>query len=214
MSGVKLAEVLDRAGVQSKTVQLVFYGRDGYSESVPIDHARRYGLLVYAMNGVLLPEAHGAPVKVEVPGLYGFKNMKWLTRIVAVDTPYQSVWTQEGWTSTAVYQTMSRIDVIAPRKDGAGHTIGVTIAGIAFAGVRGISQVEVQINEGNWQPAILNAPPISDLTWTQWQIESPAQGQVTVSVRATDGSGVLQTAEAHPQFPNGATGWHSLTMTV
>ena len=200
--------------MRSNALQLVFYGRDGYSESVPIDHARQYGLLVYAMNGLLLPDTHGAPIKVEVPGLYGFKNMKWLTRIEVVDTPYRSVWTQEGWTESAIYQTMSRIDTIAPRTDAAGKIVGLTAAGVAFAGLRGISKVEVQINSGDWQAAALNMPSISDKTCTQWRIDSPAHGPVSVSVRATDESGTLQVETPHPQFPNGATGWHTVTVTI
>jgi DMSO/TMAO reductase YedYZ molybdopterin-dependent catalytic subunit len=208
MSGARLSDVLTKSSVQAGATQAVFYGRDGYAESVPLTDALDRGLLVYAMNGVLLPDDHGAPLKVEVPGLYGFRNMKWLTRIALVATPFQSVWIQEGWTALD-YKTMSRIDAITANPSG-----GATIAGIAFAGLRGIKSVEVQINGGAWQAAILHTPPISDKSWTQWRLDILQRGQLTVIVRATDGSGVAQISDDHGQFPDGATGLHHVTIQL
>ncbi|MHB8624867.1 MAG: molybdopterin-dependent oxidoreductase [Aggregatilineales bacterium] len=208
MSGVRLADVLQKVGVKPEAVQFVFYGRDGYAESVPVDHALSNGLLTYAMNGLLLPDAHGAPLKVEIPGLYGFKSMKWLTRIEAVATPYQSVWTQAGWTSSAIVKTMSRIDAITPDADGA------IISGVAFAGLREISRVEVQINGGGWQAATLNIPPLSNKTWVQWRLNTSAQGDLTVVVRAIDGTGISQISDKHSQFPDGASGLHTIAIHV
>ena len=166
------------------------------------------GLLVYAMNGLLLPDAHGAPLKVEVPGLYGFRNMKWLTRIELVSDPFQSIWTLEGWTARD-YKTMSRIDAITKNPNG-----GTTIAGIAFAGLHGIQRVEVQVNGGQWQPATLHQPPISANSWTQWRLDITERGTLTVTVRATDEHGLAQIRENHPQFPDGATGLHSMTVAL
>ena len=208
MSGARLSDVLHGAKIQTAAIQLVFYGRDGYSESVPLAYALKYGLLVYAMNGVFLPDTHGAPLKVEVPGLYGFKNMKWLTRIEAVATPYKSVWTQEGWTESAFYKTMSCIDSITASASGA------VIAGIAFAGLRGISRVEVQINGAEWQSATLNTPPLSEQTWVQWRIDTSLGGTLNVVVRAVDGAGTPQIETRHTQFPDGASGLHMLSGTV
>ncbi|MEP7286748.1 MAG: molybdopterin-dependent oxidoreductase [Chloroflexota bacterium] len=208
MSGVSLAEIVKQAGVGANVVELVCYGRDGYSESLPLDYALEHGLLTYAMNGVYLPESHGAPVRVEVPGLYGFKNMKWLDRIEAVDQHYVAIWEQQGWTKTAIYKTMSRIDTISSTANGA------VIAGVAFAGLRGISCVEVQINGGEWQVATLHIPPLSGQTWVQWRLETIERGKLTAIVRATDGTGIPQIAADQKQFPDGASGYHSLTVTI
>ncbi len=208
MSGARLTDVLKGAGVQANVIQLVFYGRDGYSESVPLADALDRGLLVYAMNGLFLPDAHGSPLKVEVPGLYGFKNMKWLTRIEAVSTPYKSVWTQEGWTETAIYKTTSRVDAIAPAANGA------VLSGSAFAGTRGISKVEVQINGGAWQTATLNTPPLSAQTWVQWRLDTPLRGTLSVTVRAVDGTGAPQIETPQKQFPDGASGLHTLKANI
>lgn len=210
MSGARLSEVIQRAGILPNAVQLVFYGRDGYVESVLVNDALDNGLLTYAMNGVLLPDAHGAPLKVEVPGAYGFKNMKWLTRVEAVAKPYQSVWTQAGWTSAANVKTMSRIDAIMPNVS----DNGATITGIAFAGLRGISRVEVQVNGGDWQPATLNLPPLSNKTWMQWRLNTSEHGDLRVTVRAFDGTGSPQIATRRPQFPDGASGLHTVEVHV
>ncbi len=207
-SGTRLSDVIKVVGVSSQNLYLVFYGRDGYSESVPLAYAVEHGLLAYAMNGVFLPEAHGAPLKVEVPGLYGFKNMKWLDRIEVVDKPYQSVWAREGWTETAICKTMSRIDAIKVAERGA------AILGIAFAGIRGISRVEVQINDSDWQAATLHTPPLSAQTWVQWRFDTEQRGKVTITVRAVDGTGTPQIETKQQQFPDGASGYHSLTATL
>jgi len=208
MSGVLLDRVMKQAGIKPGAVDLVFYGRDEYSESVPVAYALEHGLLTYAMNGEALPEIHGAPVRVEVPGLYGFKNMKWLDRIEVVDKHYVAIWEEQGWTSNPVVKTMSRIDVIRPAGE------GVVMAGVAFAGTRGIKSVEVQINGGDWQPAILNAPALSNQTWVQWRYHTPQRGKITASVRATDGIGAPQIATEQKQFPDGASGYHTVTVTV
>ncbi len=208
MSGARLGDVLSDARIRPEATQLVFYGRDGYAESLPLADARDHGLLVYAMNGVFLPDAHGAPLKVEVPGRYGFKNMKWLARIEAVAAPFKSVWTQEGWTETAIDQTLSRIDTIMPTANGA------TIVGIAFAGTRGINRVEVQINDGEWQAAQLNAPPLSEDTWVQWRLDTILRGDLRVTVRGVDGAGTPQIETPMHQFPNGATGLQTLNEKI
>ena len=208
MSGARLSDVLAKAGVQSAAREVVFYGRDGYAESVPLADALDRGLLVYAMNGLLLPDAHGAPLKVEVPGLYGFRNMKWLARIALVAVPFQSVWIQEGWTALR-YKTMSRIDAVTANPNG-----GATICGVAFGGLAGIQAVEVQINGGDWLAATLNTPPLAAGTWLQWRIDLPQRGSLTVKVRATDGQGQPQIDTDHVQFPDGATGLHTLSVQL
>lgn len=208
MSGVRLSALLIQAGVRANVVDLVFYGRDGYTENVALHFAHDQGLLTYAMNGEYLPESHGAPLRLEVPGLYGFKNLKWLDRIEAVDQHSPAIWEQEGWTAQPVVKTMSRIDAVYPSATGA------EIAGIAFAGLRGIGSVEVQVNGGAWQPATLNVPPLANQTWVQWRAETTQRGNLTVIVRATDGEGSPQITTDHKQFPDGASGLHRVTVTV
>jgi DMSO/TMAO reductase YedYZ molybdopterin-dependent catalytic subunit len=210
MSGVPLSEVVGelRPGV----VDLVFYGRDGYSESVPVDYALENGWVIYSMNGVALPEVHGAPVRIEMPGLYGFKSMKWLDRIEAVDTHYVAIWEEQGWTSNPVVKTMSRIDTVQPTETGA------IIAGVAFAGMRSISAVDVQVNGGEWKSATLHVPPLADKTWVQWRFETDVKvepnSELTVAVRATDGEGNPQITDVQQQYPDGASGLHTLTVTL
>jgi hypothetical protein len=211
MSGVMLADVMEQVGVKPGAVDLVFYGRDGYSESVPIAYALEHGLLTYAMNGMYLPEIHGAPVRLEVPGLYGFKNMKWLDRIEVVDKHYVAIWEEQGWTGQPIVKTMSRLDVIRPTEQGA------LIAGIAYAGLRGISGVEVQVNDGAWQPAMLHVPPLANRTWVQWraEIEGATKGdKLTVSARAVDGEGKHQIEAQQKQFPDGASGLHMMIVSL
>lgn len=206
-SGVRLREVLTSAGLQPGAIQLRFYGRDGYEESVAVDYALENGLIAYAMNGLALADAHGQPLKMEIPGLYGFKNMKWLTRIEAIPTAFKSVWAKEGWTETARYQTMSRVDAVTPTPGGT-----VTICGVAFAGTRGISGVEVQVNGRDWQAATLHTPPLSPQMWVQWRLDVPDRGALTIRVRAVDGMGTPQIAAKRTQFPDGATGYHEVTI--
>ena len=188
MSGVMLADVMKQAGVKPGAVDFVFYGRDGYSESVPIVYALEHGLLAYAMNGMYLPEIYGVPVRLEVPGLYGFKNMKWLDWIEVVDKHYVAIWEEQGWTEQPIVKMISWIDVIKPTER------GVLIAGIADAGLRSISAVEVKVNDVAWQKAILHVPPLANRTWVQWRAEIKngdilKESKLNVSVRAVDGSG-------------------------
>jgi len=208
-SGVPLRDVLANAGVQADAVQVKFYGRDGYDESVPIEYALQHGLVAYAMNGTALSEAHGPPLKMEIPGLYGFKNMKWLTRIELITAPYRGIWAREGWTESAIYKTMSRIDAVTRNPDG-----GVTACGVAFAGIRGVAGVEVQINGGEWRPAALHTPPLSGQTWVQWRADLPERGDLTVTCRAVDGTGERQIEAKQQQFPDGASGLHTLSMSL
>jgi DMSO/TMAO reductase YedYZ molybdopterin-dependent catalytic subunit len=213
MSGVMLSDVIRQAGVKPGAVDLVFYGRDGYSESVPVAYALEHGLLAYAMNGVYLPEIHGAPVRLEVPGLYGFKNMKWLDRIEVVDKHYVAIWEEQGWAGQPIVKTMSRIDVIKTTAR------GVLVAGIAYAGLRSISAVEVKLGDGDWQSAMLHVPPLANRTWVQWRAEIEngeilKDRKLSVSVRAVDGLGAPQIEVPQKQFPNGASGLHTATITL
>jgi hypothetical protein len=193
--------------------RVAFWGSDGHVDSVPLalalgDHA----LLAYGMNGAWLPRAHGYPLRALVPGLYGFKNVKWLRAVEVVEGDYLGHWQQRGWTQTAVIHTTARIDVVRPL---AGRRL--LVAGVAFGGARGVRRVDVRLGGGPWHPAVLHTPPLSGMTWVQWQVLlalPAAGGTATVEARATDGRGHLQEATARPSFPDGPTGLHSVTITL
>ncbi|MBX3063656.1 MAG: molybdopterin-dependent oxidoreductase [Anaerolineae bacterium] len=210
MSGVPLKLLLEKAGVLPAATEIVFYGRDGYSENINLEYGLEHGMITYAMNGEGLPEAHGAPARVEMIGMYGFKSLKWLDRIEIVSVHAPAIWEQQGFTTTPLVKTMSRIDVVNWNE---AHT-SLQIAGIAFAGTRAISRVEVQVNDGDWQEAILHAPALSDITWVQWRTDAAVSGEATVTVRAVDGQGQPQIETVQPQKPDGASGLHQTKVTT
>ena len=158
------------------------------------------------MNGEPLSVSHGFPVRLIVPGIYGKKNVKWITEIDAVSYDYKGFWQTRGWDDRAVYKTMSRIDT----PDGA-VSGSATIAGIAFAGDRGISKVEVSLDGGNtWEQAEIK-PALSEYSWALWHKEwNPERsGRHLIKVRATDGTGTTQAAAYAPPYPNGSSGYDS-----
>jgi hypothetical protein len=205
--GVRLKDVLAAAGLKPGVVDIVLHASDDYADSIPLERATADGtLLAYEMNGEPLGAAHGFPLRLVVPGIYGMKNVKWIKRIEAVNYDFKGYWQKRGWDDRAEYKTMSRID--APSDDVAGPT---TIAGVAFAGDRGISGVEVSTDGGRtWEPAQIK-PALSPYSWALWHKEwspAPAATHMLV-VRATDGRGVTQTAERTTAAPSGATGHHA-----
>jgi DMSO/TMAO reductase YedYZ molybdopterin-dependent catalytic subunit len=211
--GVRLRTLLEQAGIKPTVQDVVLRAADGYSDSIPLDRARQDGtLLVYEMNGAPLTPTHGFPVRLLVPGIYGMKNVKWIMQIELVDHDYKGYWQKRGWDDRAEYKTMSRIDV----PETSASRTGATIAGIAFAGDRGISRVEVSTDGGaTWEPAELRAP-LSPYTWVLWQhrwIPTRA-GESELLVRATDGRGEAQTAKPAEPIPDGASGYHHRTIKV
>ena len=215
--GVSLWDLLVQAGIQPGVKDIVLHAADGYQESIPLEKAQDPEvLLAYRMNGAILPNNHGFPARLIVPNIYGMKNVKWLTRIEPVDHDFKGFWQQRGWSDEAIYKTMSRID--APRN---GATVSakvdreVLIGGIAFAGNRGISKVEVSIDESDWIEAELGTV-LSQLSWVQWKItwEPPVAAGYTIRVRATDGTGELQDETELEPAPNGASGWHTISSRI
>jgi DMSO/TMAO reductase YedYZ molybdopterin-dependent catalytic subunit len=167
------------------------------------------------MNGRPPERQHGFPVRLLVMGLYGIKNVKWLSELEAVDYDYKGYWQRRGWTDTAVYKTFSRIDAPA-----AGATLRRGephwIAGVAFAGSRGVRAVEVSVDGGRgWQPARVK-PAMGDHTWVLWAVPwAPAtSGSVTLMVRAVDGTGAAQPVGPTPPLPDGVAGLHAVTVRV
>lgn len=210
--GVALKTLLDRAGAQPAGRHVVFHGVDSYSTSLPLaDLVAARTLLAYSLNGAPLPARHGFPLRAVVPGRYGEQSAKWVARIELVDHEVKGFYQSQGW-SAAPLETMSRIDTPGPRA-----ALGpLTVAGIAFAGTRGIRRVEVSADGGaTWRDARLQ-PPLSDQSWVfwSWAWRPSASGEYTLVVRATDGTGTTQTPVARGTVPNGATGWDRVKVTV
>jgi DMSO/TMAO reductase YedYZ molybdopterin-dependent catalytic subunit len=214
--GVRLADVLGRARPRPGAVDLVLGAADGYSESIPVELASDPGvLLALAQNRRPLTQEHGFPCRLRVPPIYGMKNVKWLESIEVVRSDYEGYWQRRGWSDVATVRTQSRIDV-AGREGTARRGQETWIAGVAWAGARGIERVEVSVDGGaTWQEAVLRAP-IGRLSWRQWALRwTPDRaGPVEVACRATDGHGVVQTEEVAPPHPAGATGYHRVGLDV
>jgi DMSO/TMAO reductase YedYZ molybdopterin-dependent catalytic subunit len=224
--GVSLKSILEMAQVLPGAIYIVFRCSDGYDVGIPLDRGLMDGtILAYEMNGVALPTEHGFPVRAIVPGLYGMMNAKWITDIELVDMVYEGFWQRRGWANNAKYQTHSKIvfpgDALRNRFEELSTnaaTIGSKspIAGVAFAGDRGISKVEVSTDGGNtWQSASIK-DPLSSNSWVLWALDWIPQnkGKYNIVVRATDKAGNMQAAEIRDNYPNGATGYHSVEETV
>jgi DMSO/TMAO reductase YedYZ molybdopterin-dependent catalytic subunit len=218
-TGVDLREVLDMAGVQPGADQIVGRSVDGFTAGFPTAWAmdpERRPMIALGMNGEPLPVDHGYPARLIIPGLYGYVSAtKWLSGIeLTTWDAFDGYWVPLGWAKEAPILTQSRIDVPRP-----GTTLEtgttVAIAGVAWAPDRGVRAVEVSIDEGAWQPAELSLP-LNDATWVQWKLawQDSQPGEHRISVRATDGDGVVQTAERSSPAPDGARGHHTISVSV
>jgi DMSO/TMAO reductase YedYZ molybdopterin-dependent catalytic subunit len=215
--GVRLRELLDRAGVQDGATQIVGRSVDGWTSGFPTAWAmasEREPLVAVAMNGEPLPAEHGYPARLIIPGLYGYvANTKWLAQIeLTTLEAFDAYWVPLGWAKEGPILTQSRIDT--PRS-GAQVAAGIVpVAGVAWAPDRGVSHVEVQVDDGAWSAAELSTP-ISSATWVQFVYRWPATaGQHIVRVRATDGGGETQTGDRTPPPPDGARGYHAVAVSV
>lgn len=211
-TGVRLKDLLAEAGMLSAAEEVYIESADGFYESVEMaDILDERTLLIHSMNGVPLPVEHGFPLRIYIPNRYGMKQPKWIQRIEAIDRQGPGYWVDRGWSAEARPKTVSAIDaVVREASEGV-----LPVGGIAYAGGRGISKVEVQVDDSPWVEAILRAPPLSPLTWVQWRYDWPYQaGRHTFRVRAYDGAGVLQVTDRRPPRPDGATGVHEVTIEV
>ncbi len=212
--GVLLSDLLAKAGVQSSAEQVYSTSLDGWTSGFPVEVAfdGRDAMVAIGMNGETLPLEHGYPARLVVPGLYGYVSAtKWLAEIKLTTWDDEGYWVPRGWAALGPVKTQSRIDVPRTRNVAAGKQ---AIAGVAWAQHRGIEQVEVQIDDGPWQVATL-AADVSNDTWRQWLLEwEPTPGKYTVRVRATDKNGDTQVELQTPVAPNGATGYHTIRVTV
>ncbi len=219
-TGVRLTDVLELAGVQAGATQIVPRSVDGWAAGFPTEWVTAPGqprdaLIAVKMNGEPLPVAHGFPARLIVPGLYGYVSAtKWLKEIeLTTWEAFDSYWVPRGWSKTAPVLTQSRIDLPKPN---ALHRAGdtVQVAGVAWAMDRGVSTVEVRVDEGEWQPATL-ATPLGPQTWVQWRFAWTAEvGRHTFWVRASDGAGVPQEERITRPDPDGARGYHSVSVQV
>ena len=214
--GIPLADLLTHAGgAKPGASKVVLYAVDDYSDSIHLTKALEPTTLVaLRMNGQTLPQGHGFPARLLVPGIYGMKHVKWITRIEVVNSDYQGYWQRRGWSDAAPVRMTARIDT---------PLIGSTlpagrltyIAGVAFSGDKGISEVDVSFNAGaTWQKALLKRP-LSALTWVLWELGwQPAKGSYTIVVRAIDMEGNVQDPTEAPPLPDGSSGYHSISVYV
>jgi len=215
--GYPIRHLLARARPTASADMVLSHSSDGFTASTPLSVLQEDGrnaILAVGMNGDPLPPEHGYPVRMVVPGLYGYVSAtKWVVELEVTRFADRSAyWTERGWSSHGPVKLESRIDV--PRA-GAGVKAGrVVVAGVAWHQHTGIQKVEVRVDGGDWNEAEL-ATAISADTWVQWRWDWDAPpGQHQLEVRATDASGSIQTAEVADTVPNGATGYHSIPVNV
>ena len=211
--GCRLDTLLAEAGIQTGADQVMGVSTDEFTAGFPVSLLDgRDAMIAIGMNGEPLPVKNGFPARIIVPGIYGYVSaVKWLKEIrLTTFQAEQGYWIPRGWSALGPIKTQSRID--RPGRNvsaGANH-----IAGIAWAPTRGISTVEVQVDDGEWQATTLG-PVLSKDTWVQWWLPWDATpGKHQIRVRATDGDGDTQTEERTDVAPDGATGWHTIRVTV
>ncbi|MFE1962521.1 molybdopterin-dependent oxidoreductase [Streptomyces sp. NPDC059479] len=214
--GVPIKDLLDEVEPDDEADQVVSRSVDGYTAGTPTAALRdgRDALLAVGMNGEPLPVEHGFPVRMVVPGLYGYVSAtKWLTELeLSRFSDFSAYWVRRDYAALAPVKTQSRIDTPAVGKRPKQGL--VMVAGVAWAQHRGVSAVEVRVDDGPWQQAQLAAVPSVD-TWRQWSWPWQATpGEHRLQVRATDNTGQVQTGQVHKPLPDGATGWHTIKVTV
>jgi DMSO/TMAO reductase YedYZ molybdopterin-dependent catalytic subunit len=214
-TGVKLTEVLDRAGVDPAAGQIVPRSVDGWTAGFPTAAAfdGREPLIALGMNDEMLPPAHGFPARLIVPGLYGYVSAtKWLEEIELTSwEAFDAYWIPRGWAKEGPIKTQSRIDT-----PGSGSIVepAFVVAGVAWSPQHGIEKVEVRVDGGPWVDAEMSLP-LADTAWVQWQANlAVAAGRHEIEVRATDGTGQPQTEQQVAPRPDGASGYHKIAVTT
>jgi len=209
-----LKPLLQRAGLSPEVKSVMFEGLDDFYSSVSIERATDdYAFIALQMNGVPLPAGHGFPARVILPDLYGMKQPRWLRRIsLQSKAETTSFWERRGWAGEVPVKNFSRLDPLGHVSAGKDQLL----TGIAFAGARGISRVEVSLDGGNhWVPCQL-ATPTQRHVWSLWRYiwRHPSSGKYQLMVRTVDGEGKMQTARRTDSSPNGASGYHTLEIEV
>ena len=216
-TGYRVRDLLAAAGIHPDADMVLSTSSDGFTAGTPVEALTddRDSLLAITMNGQPLPVEHGYPARLVVPGLYGYVSAtKWIVDLeVTRFDRAQAYWTRLGWSAKGPIKTESRIDV--PRSGADVPRGQVRFGGVAWAQPRGVKAVEVQIDDGPWQPAQLGAG-YSDDTWRLWSFDWQANdtGSHQIAVRATDNSGAVQTSQQADVIPDGATGWHTVSFAV
>jgi len=217
-TGVSLQRLLPDLRLKPEATHLKIRSADGFFEVVPLEtiKADERVMLTYAWDGAPLLTEHGFPLRIYIPDLYGMKQPKWIESIEATDHWEPGYWVERGWDAQARMKATSVIDTVASNMmiaQADARTI-VPIGGIAHAGARGVSKVEVQVDGGEWQEAQLRTP-LSGLTWVIWRYDWPfQQGRRTFTVRCYDGAGAPQIVEETPPAPAGASGLHSKSVML
>ncbi len=217
-TGVSLQRLLPDLKLKGSATHLKLSAEDGFFEIVALETVRsdERVMLAYAWDGLPLEPKHGFPLRIYIPDLYGMKQPKWLRSIDALDHWEEGYWVGRGWDRTARMKATSVIDTISVNMmlSQAGEKTRIPIGGIAHAGARGVSKVEVQVDGGPWSEAALRTP-LSGTTWVIWRYDWPfVPGNHTFTVRCVDGSGQPQIVEPAPPHPSGATGLHSKSMML
>ena len=217
--GVPLRDLLDQAEPLANAARVRFHGVDNYTDTIPLEKAMEpTTLLAYEMNGVQLPHRHGYPLRVIVPGYFGEKHVKWLTSIELTDANAKGFYETQGWGPDFITPTRSRIDV--PDYDSQFSMSElqqpIEVKGIAYGGDRGISRVELSVDDGkSWRDAEIYYAG-GDLAWSLWKTEwtPAAAGDYSLVVRATDGEGDVQEFEDDRGWFSGVTGLHKINVRV
>lgn len=216
-TGVSLQEVLADAQVSENARYLYITSGDGFYETVDLEliNSDERIMLCYAWDGKPLPVDHGYPLRIWIPDRFGMKQPKWITAIEVTDEYKEGYWVERGWDEVAQVKTRSVIDTVAENAiiDSSEGPL-VPIGGIAFSGDRGISKVEISVDGGPWEEALLRSP-LSETTWVIWRYDWPFEaGEHTFEVRCYERDGTLQIMETNSPRPSGATGIHSLSESL
>ena len=216
-TGVRLKEVLADVKPQSNATHIKITSVDGFYETVALDliNSEERIMLTYNWDGIPLLYEHGFPLRIYVPDRYGMKQPKWITDIEVMDHDEDGYWVVRSWDKVAQMRATSVVDVVAAdmtyQQNG---QVMVPVGGIAHAGARGISKVEVRVDDGDWTEAELRSP-LSQTTWVIWRYDWPFDsGQHTFAVRCYDGNGTMQITDTHAPHPSGATGIDKLTRSL
>ena len=214
-TAVPLIDLLNEAGVKDGAVDLKFHAADDYEDSVSIDVGLSpNNLVVVGMNGEMLADDHGFPARLIIPNIYGMKNVKWVDRIEIVDEDFKGYWQTRGWSDPAVVNEWGRIDFPENRQEiEAGPQ---TLTGVAAAGARGVSRVEVTLDDtASWADAILEPALNPPFTWVRWAFPVDLkEGEYKMRIRVTDGDGKVMSETDRSPLPDGATGWPRRTVKV